>query len=43
MMFSNSPEPHKFAHLDTSSIIVTEDDVKAIKMENNLVNLNKDI
>lgn len=29
--------------MDTSSCIVTEDDYKAIKIENNLENLNKDI
>ena len=29
--------------LDASSFIVMEDDVKAIKIENNLANLNKDI
>lgn len=30
-------------HGDTSSIIATEDEYKAIKIENNLDNLNKDI
>jgi len=29
--------------MDTSSCIVTEDEYKAIKIENNLENLNKDI
>lgn len=42
-MFSNSPDPHRYGQLDTSSFMVTEDDVKAIKIENNLLNLNKDI
>jgi uncharacterized spore protein YtfJ len=29
--------------MDSSSILVTEDDVKAIKIESNLHNINKDI
>jgi len=30
-------------NMDSSSILVTEDDVKAIKIESNLLNINKDI
>ena len=38
---SNDPKGLRF--MDTSSYIVTEDEYKAIKIENNLDNLNKDI
>ncbi len=36
-------EPFNLRHYDTNSCIVTEDEYKAIKVENNLDNLNKDI
>jgi len=38
-----SPEGKILNRIDTSSCIVFEDDYKAIKLENNLEHLNKDI
>lgn len=43
-IFKQSPERQlKMNRFDTSSCIVMEDDYKAIKLENNLEHLNKDI
>lgn len=39
----SSPEGKILNRIDTSSCIIFEDDYKAIKLENNLDHLNKDI
>lgn len=43
LLKKHSRDSRGLRHLDTSSFIVTEDEYKAIKIENNLDNLNKDI